>query len=326
MAASRKTVDDKLSELEDAAADADRAVQRAALEAALADRHARLVARAARLAADLLLHELIPNLLAAYPRFVDQPTKRDPNCLAKKAIARALVGLDCDDIEFFRAGLRYRQREPVWGGTVDTAVDVRCSCAMGLVASGHPRALVELCESLADPEADARAGAVRAIACGNPREAELLLRAKIACGDPEPQVVAECFVGLLGVAPDESVDFVAGFLVDGNEAIREAAALALGESRHAAALERLKAAWQDVLPLPGLRRTLIRAAAIHRSEPAFDWLVALVADADARVADDVVDVLSVHRHNGKLARRIAAALAARGEPALQRRFDELWNA
>ena len=108
-----------------------------------------------------------------------------------------------------RAALRYRQLEPVWGGTADTAVDVRASCAMGLVASGYSRALVELTALLNDTDAAARVGAVRAIACGNPREAELLLRSKALAGDAEPQVLGECFTGLLAVEPEESLGFVA---------------------------------------------------------------------------------------------------------------------
>ena len=159
-----------------------------------------------------MLYELLPALLAAYARFLERPAKLDPSCIAKKAIARALVGLDCNDAAFYIAGLRYRQPEPVWGGTVDTAVDVRCSCAMGLVASGHPRALLELTEVLNDAEPQARAGAVRAIACGNPREAELLLRGKVLAGDEEPAVVGECFTALLAVEPEESLAFVARYI------------------------------------------------------------------------------------------------------------------
>jgi HEAT repeat protein len=323
--ATRRTVEEKLSELEAAAADVDRNAQCTAIGSALADKHYRLVAKAARLAADALLYELTPALLAAYPRFLEQPVKRDPNCLAKKAIARALVALDCEDTEFFRRGLRYRQPEPVWGGTVDTAVDIRCSCAMGLVASGSPRALADLCELLADPEVDARAGAARAIACGTPREAELLLRAKAVCGDAEPQVIGACFIGLFSVEPDESVEFVARYLDDRDDAISEAAALALGESRQEAALDRLKIAWDGVLLKPGFRRSLIRAAAIHRSDRAFDWLVSLVDEADRRLADDVIEILAVYKHNDKLAQRLSAAVEARGDDVLRSRFAELWK-
>ncbi len=135
----------------------------------------------------------------------------------------------------------------MWGGTADTAVDVRASCAMGLVASGYSRALVELTALLNDSDAAGRVGAVRAIACGNPREAELLLRSKALAGDAEPQVLGECFTGLLAVEPEESVGFVAAYLAHADDAVRELAALALGESRLDAALAPLKEAWDGVL-------------------------------------------------------------------------------
>jgi hypothetical protein len=44
------------------------------------------------------------------------------------------------------------------------------------------RALVEVAELLTDSEPPVRAGAARAIARGNPREAELLLRSKVLAG------------------------------------------------------------------------------------------------------------------------------------------------
>jgi len=92
--------------------------------------------------------------------------------MAKQAIARALVSLECQDVTFFLEGIRYQQLEPTWGGSSDSAIDVRCSCAMGLVATGYSRAVAELTALLQDREWRARAGAARAISCGNPREAE----------------------------------------------------------------------------------------------------------------------------------------------------------
>ena len=66
--------------------------------------------------------------------------------------------------DFFIAGLQYHQHEPVWGGTEDTAIDLRVSCAMGLANSAYPRALIALIPLLYDDYAQARQGAVRAIA------------------------------------------------------------------------------------------------------------------------------------------------------------------
>jgi hypothetical protein len=303
---------------------AERAAKVEALKRALAG-HYRIAAKAARVAEDSLLYELVPPLLASYARFLDKPLKQDPSCFAKKALARALVALDCDDAEFFRRGLSYRQLEPVWGGTADTAVDVRASCAMGLVTSGYSRALVELTALLHDSEAAARAGAVRAVACGNPREAEQLLRAKVHAGDAEPAVVGECFTGLLAVAPEDSVPFVAGFLAHADDAVRELAALALGESRLDAALAPLKEAWGGVLVAETFRRALLRAAAAHRSEAATAWLLELVADARVAVALEVLEALALYRHNAKLKERLAAVIAERRDPKLGEQFAALWD-
>ncbi|MDN5850801.1 MAG: HEAT repeat domain-containing protein, partial [Nitrococcus sp.] len=296
----RTSIDEKLSALDALAAERDRSIQLARIKDALGDRHYRVAARAARLAADGLLYELVPDLMAAYPRFIEPPAKRDPNCMAKNAIARALVNLECDDAAFFVDGLRYRQHEPVWGGSIDTAVDVRCSCAMGLVATGYARALVELAALLHDPEADARAGAARAIACGNPHEAELLLRAKVLAGDADGRVIGECFTGLLGTEPEESLAFVACYMSDPDEVVRELAALALGESRLEGALEALQEAWNEVLVPADFRRVLLRAAAMHRSEPAFDWLASLIEESSPRMISDIVETLAPYKSNAKL--------------------------
>jgi hypothetical protein len=293
----------------------ERAAKVETLQRALAG-HCRVAAKGARAAEDALLYELIPALESAFARFLDKPLKRDPSCFAKKALARALVALDASNVEFFSQGLRYRQLEPVWGGTADTAADVRASCAMGLVASGYPRALVELTALLNDPESAARMGAVRAIACGNPREAELLLRTKALVGDAEPQVLGECFTGLLSVAPEESISFVAGYLAHADEAVRELAALALGESRLDGALAPIKEAWAGVLVGEELRRALLRAAAAHRSEAAFDWLLSIVAEARVPVAAAVVEALAPYKHNARLMQRLTSALAERGNEAL----------
>jgi len=317
----RSNLDEQLAALD--ALPAERNAKIDALSSSLGRGHYRVAAKAARLAEDALLYELVPSLLAAYARFLDKPLKSDPSCFAKKALARALVALDCNDAEFFRRGLAYRQLEPVWGGTADTAVDVRTSCGMGLVASGYSRALVELTALLYDADAGGRIGAVRAIACGNPREAELLLRAKALGGDEEAQVLGECFAGLLAVEPEESLQFVAAYLEHDEEAVRELAALALGESRLDGALVHLREAWGGVLLGDEFRRALLRAAAAHRSEAAFDWLLAIVGEARVPVARDAIEALAPYRHNAKLMQRLRKALAERGDAALLTHLDAL---
>jgi hypothetical protein len=324
VAAPRKTTEEKLDDLDGVPGEKDRAAAGARLAAALGDKHFSVVAKAAKLAASGLHYDLCAPLAAAYRRLTDKPVKNDPNCIAKKAVLRALVELDFADVAFYEACLRYKQMEPVWGGTVDTAAEIRSAAAMGLVASGHSRALVAVVPLLHDPEPDGRLGAVRAIACANPREAELLLRAKIIGGDAEPAVVGECFEALLDLEPDESLAFVAGYLTHADNALREVAAIALGGSRLDGALTHLTATWDDPLLAPELRNALLRAAALHRSEAAFDWLISLAAGGGKRVAAEVVEVLALYRQNAKLAARLEAAVAQRGDAVLERQFRERW--
>jgi hypothetical protein len=304
----------------------DRAARAKSLTEALAHSHYRVAAKAARLAGDALLYDLVPTLLAAYRRFLDKPAKSDPNCYAKKAIARALVALDCEDVEFFLAGSKLTQMEPVWGGTADTAADVRASCALGLVATGHPRALVAIAARLYDPEPDARVGAVRAAANGAPREAELLLRSKVLAGDAEPAIIGECFSALMSIEPEGSLEFVARWVAEPGDVLRELAALALGESRVPAALDVLKLAWDEPVVADELRFTLIRAAAAHRSEAAFDWLLSIAADARFVVAERVIESLEPYKNNARLGERLRAVLAARGDRDLERSFGVKWGA
>jgi HEAT repeat protein len=297
----------------------ERSAQNALIGASLSHRHFRVVAKAASLAGQRGLREQVPQLLAAYPRFLDNPVKQDPHCLAKQAIARALVELDASDVTFFLAGIRYRQLEPAWGGPMasqrsepnDSAVDVRCSCAMGLVATGYSRAIPELTELLADPEWRVRAGAARAISCGRPGEAEAVLRLKAQMGDAEAEVLGECFTGLLSVAADECVAFVAGFLSSGRGSVPDYAALALGESRHPAAVEHLRTAWRESSRAGGLRAVLIRAAGLHRSPSAFDWLLEIIDRGEQADAEVAVEALSVYARDARLGERLQAALAKR---------------
>jgi hypothetical protein len=291
---------------------APRTDQLAVLLKALNDKHFLVVARAATLAGDRLLHELSGDLVYAYARFLKDPVKRDPGCKAKQALARALVTLECQDLEFFRAGILYRQLEPAWGRPTDTATDVRCSCGMGLAAAGPLRAVAELTALLNDSEAVVRIGAARAISCGNPHEAEAVLRFKVQIGDAEPDVIGECFVALLIIEPDHSLPFVAGYLRHADDALREFAALALGESRLPEALTLLRGAWDEAVGSE-TRGALIRAAALHRSEAAFEWLLDIIATASSKHAQAAVAALAVYERNSRLIEQIEAAKARRSD-------------
>jgi hypothetical protein len=210
------------------------------LREALTDQSNFLVAKAAQLAAERLAYALIPDLCAAFERFAGEDGAQvDKTCAAKKAIARTLYELDYDDAGFYRRFLHYRQLEASFGEAVDVAVDLRCTCALGLVASGDPRAVLELVSLLHDAEWHARLGAVRALELVHPFHAEIVLRHKILQGDEEPEVIAQCFSSLLKAAEEDALPFVFDWL-DGRDMVRQdGAALALGESRLDEALTRL---------------------------------------------------------------------------------------
>jgi hypothetical protein len=297
----------------------------ALLRQALAHAHYRPVAQAAGLVADALHYALEPALMEAFRRFAALDHKRDPGCIAKGALARALVALDSLDAAFFREGIKLRQLEPTWGESVDTAGDVRASCAMGLAASGDTGALLDLVDLLVDPEHRARIGAVRAIGCTEPRAASAVLRTKALLGDAEPEVTGECFRALLAVDADGGPDFVARWLDGagggaGGLELAELAALALGESRLDAAVAALRARWEAEPFRRPWHQVLLRAAALARSDAALDWLLGLAADADAGTARQVVEVLAVNRHQRRVADALRARLAARGDAALLAAF------
>jgi hypothetical protein len=298
----------------------------AAAREALMDRHRLLVARAAELAGDRLIDALEPDLIAAYRRFLVDPVKQDPGCIAKGAIARALVALDCQDADFYLDGIGYRQPEPVWGGSADTAVDLRVSCAIGLAATAHPRALIHLIDLLHDPEPHARSGAVRAIACTQHLAAEAVLRSKALGGDTEPEVTGDCLAALLQLAGEEVLGFVAGFLESPNSGLAGLAALALGGSHLDGALDLLRARWEAEPYKRQADRVLLRAAALHRSESALDWLVGVVADGDRTSAETAIAELGAYRNTPRVRERLAAVLAERGDPRLTVRFGQAFPA
>jgi hypothetical protein len=168
-----------------------------------------------------------------------------------------------------------------------------------------------------------------------------VLRTKALLGDAEAEVIGECFRTLLALAPDAAPDFVARWLTftpksgpltdpdsrltgDGVE-LAELAALALGESRLDAAVALLRKAWESE-PLRGPRqRVLLRAAALARTEPAFDWLLALAETAAPATAQSVIEELSIYRHHTQLADRLRACLVGRADLGLSALFERYWK-
>jgi hypothetical protein len=119
------------------------------------------VARAAAIVGELGLEDFVPDLVAAFPRFFEGIPRSDPGCPAKTAIVEALRRLEHDDRELYRRGAGHVQMEPVFGGRVDTAVDLRGASALALAETAGADVLMDLANLLADPEPPVRISAAR---------------------------------------------------------------------------------------------------------------------------------------------------------------------
>ncbi len=306
--AKSRAIEDALAELAAVRADPAAGDAAAALRRALKGKSSHVAAKAARLAGELELPALVPDLLAAFDKLMVDAVKSDPGCAAKHAIADALYRLGACEAGVFLRGIRHRQMEPVWGGRTDTATALRGVCALGLVRMNYREVLSELADLLADPEAPARADAARALAYSENELGAPLLRLKALLGDDDPSVVAECLTALLRLAPAASLPFVAQFLDRADAAQQEAAALALGGSRLPEAFDTLRQWWERTLK-PDLRRTALLAIAMLRRDEGIDFLLAQVAGDSGPSARDAVAALSLYRHDDSVAQRVRDAAA-----------------
>lgn len=278
-----------------------------------------VVAAAAATVERLEAGALAPELVEAFERLMHNPSKLDSGCKALLAIVQALVQMDDPAAKVYFAGIRHVQMEGSFGPPVDVAAPLRGLCARGLARMGHPGALLECVALLADREVPARTGAVRAIAEAGRPEGVLLLRLKALVGDKEIDVTGECFSGLLSLDPAASVEFVAKFLSSGQDGIAEQAALALGESRLAAAFDVLRGAWERG-GAAEQRRTFLVAIAMLRSETALEFLLERLSAESGHVAADALAGLAFYARDEAVLARVEAIIRQRGEQALEAVF------
>mgnify|MGYP001029270332 CR=1 FL=1 len=302
-----RRLEDRLAALNDLRTDPTSEQSLALLKKALATKTNMVAGRAAEIAGDYQLYALEPNMVQAFGRFMINPQKTDPACIAKTALAEALYRMEAHQPDLFLTGIGHVQMEPVWGGREDTAAKLRGLCALGLVRINYDRVMLELAQLLADPEPDARISAARAIAyTGMVNEGELLLRFKTLVGDESPQVLSECLSALLQLAPESSLSFVAGFLHRDDPAVQGAAAVALGESHLVQAFPFLETAWEDALEAD-LKKTLLLSIALLRHERALEFLVSLLVSG-GQTGKDALEALSMYRDDERIWSRVEAAM------------------
>ena len=100
---------------------------------------------------------------------------------------------------------------------------------------------------------------------------------------PSRGVTGQAFDSLLRLEPARALGVVKGYLENGTEALKEDAALALGTSRIAAAVDILLEAMPRAVE-PYFRQTMLRALGASRQEKAIEFLRGLVEAGGMDVA------------------------------------------
>lgn len=294
----------------------------AALQQALSDRSNRVVSKAAEIVGGAEIKELESDLIEAYHRFLDDPVKSDPGCEAKTAIVDALVKLECREIDFYRAGIKYVQYEPIWGGEQDTAANLRAASAIGLVlCASLLECLDRFAELLADDSKTARAGAARALAALAHPEGAPLVRLKLLVGDKDPEVIGECCSALLQLAPERGLSLVLDRLASPNPDVAVQVAMALAESRNRAAFEPLQTAWWRQANSEA-RAAMLIAIALLRSSEANAFLLSLLHDRHSATAADALRALKIHGRAGELRQKIEATVRQSGNDRFIKLFEQ----
>jgi hypothetical protein len=296
----------------------------AELSKALSSKANLLVARAADIIYDAKLSQFIDPLIAAFDRFMVDPTTTDKGCGAKTSIAKALYEMEARAETVFLTGIHHVQLEGIWGGNSDTAAELRGICALGLVRSNYRDVMIELGDLIMDPEPSCRIMAARAIAYSENDAGVPLLRMKVLAGDQNSDVIGECFTALLRLSPRKNVDFVARCMDDEDDDLRQLAILTLGESRLPAALNALTEQFHRVIT-GDKRKPIILAIALSRLPQSVDFLLKIIADEHKQLAIAAIDALKMYRTDGAIKERLSQTIEKRGDPEIHHAFDQAFN-
>lgn len=282
----RNRVDEAIDRLGKLRYEAHSAEAQEQLRAGLRDASNFVVAKAARVIGEAGVRDLVPELEAAFDRLVEAGASADKTCQGKTSIVRALMQLGAQSDDVYLKALRIFQPEKGFGPPVDTAAEMRAAAAVAMAETMSPHALEAAVDLLADPETQARIGAIRALVANSSQASALLLRFKARLGDTESEVMSECLSALLDMSRD-SLPFVAGFLHDEREEMASIAALAIGQSHAPGALAALQEAYAERLSLE-FRKTVVVAASMLRSDESFEFLLSIIRESAPTLAAEAL--------------------------------------
>ncbi len=284
-----------------------------------------IAAKGAELARELRVCDLDTVLHKAFDRFMEKPGTTDKGCYAKTAIAQAMYELEINDLDVFLRGIHHVQLEPVWGGSQDTAAELRGICALGLVRANYHDVMNELAELVVDPDPSARLNAVRAIGYSeNDLVGTPMLRMKLLSGDKQPEVIVEAFASLMKLAPAKQVSFVARFLDKPDAEMREMALLALGQSRQTAAFDLLQSMYEREIRVDQ-RRAFVQPIALTRLPAAHQFLLHVIIDEPRDLAIAAIEAFKPFRSDSSLRAKIQKAVNDRDEQTVREAFDRVMS-
>jgi HEAT repeat protein len=264
--------------------------------------------------------ELAPELIEAYERLAVNPVKLDPSCAAMEAIVRALDTFEEPARAVYAHAVRHVQMSPLFDDEmeqIDLAAGLRRQAILAMVRTSDPDALVAATDLLADPKTVARAGAANALRVIGSEAAVLLLRFRAKSGERKPDVLAECFAGLLEYS-SANLDVVTQYALGEDEQVASLAALAIADARPVGAFEVLRQAW-EIQRNPQLREILLNAIAGLRTDEAVDFLIELVG-RDSVAAIDAMTSLSLYAADRGVVARIEAEAKANRRPEVYATF------
>ncbi|PYX51938.1 MAG: hypothetical protein DMG79_01970 [Acidobacteria bacterium] len=281
----------------------------APLRKALGNRNNFIVGKAADLIREFRIAELTPDLLSAFDRFFEEPSKTDPQCWAKNALSRALAAFEYQDEQVFLRGMRHIQMEPVWGGQSDTAGTLRATCALALVqcrSLTDTDLLGHLIGLLADTDKSVRVEVVRALEQIGSPSASLLLRLRAILGHDEPEIMGACYGGILRIDGPREIPWVSRFLAAGDDSAGEAA-LAIAGTHSAEGFHALRECLEKVRD-PWFRSVLLSAIALTRQDMALEFLLDLIR-TESLDAEPAIEAVVRSMPSGEVVHRLEKLVA-----------------